>query len=116
MAGHSIQHADGSRTCIDYADAEGSAVVNGRVWRWEFNEWGGPLWLRADGEPRKCQYPTAPAVWDAFTRWHHRYERAKRAQKAGLCEGNRAWLAEGSPSIQEWGDGFAPIIEVKPNQ
>lgn len=81
MAGHSIQHADGSRTFIDYADAEGRAVVNGRVWRWYFHEWGGPLFLRADGEPRKCQCPTVKAVWDAFTRWHKRYERAKRPNK-----------------------------------
>lgn len=32
-----------------------------------------------------------------------------------LCEGCAAWLDEGLPTIQEWGDGFAPIIEVKPN-
>ena len=85
MAGHSIQHADGSRTFIDYADGEGSAVVNGRKWRWEFHEWGGPLFLRADGEPRKNQCPTVKAVWDAFTRWHKRYERAKRANSELSC-------------------------------
>lgn len=79
MAGHRINFADGSVAYVDYADAEGRAVVNGRVWRWEFNERGGPLFLRADGEPRKNQCPTVEAVWDAFTRWHKRYERAKRA-------------------------------------
>ena len=81
MAGHRINFADGSVAYVDYADAEGSAVVKGRVWRWQFHEYGGPLFLRADGEPRKNQCPTVKAVWDAFKRWHKRYERAKRAGK-----------------------------------
>lgn len=33
-----------------------------------------------------------------------------------LCSACAAWLDEGLPTIQEWGNGFAPIIEVKPNK
>ena len=77
MAGHS-EIINGSRVFIDYADAEGSAVVNGRVWRWEFHEWCGPSFLRKDGEPRKCQCPTVKAVWDAFEKWHRKYQLAKK--------------------------------------
>ena len=32
-----------------------------------------------------------------------------------LCSACADWLDEGLTTIQEWGDGFAPIIEVKPN-
>jgi hypothetical protein len=81
MAGHRIKFQDGSVAYVDYADAEGVAVVNGRIWRWEFHEYGGPLFLRADGEPRKNQCPTLKAVWEAFDRWHEQYEVNKRAQR-----------------------------------
>ena len=81
MAGHRIDYADGSWAYIDYADAEGSAVVNGKEWRWEYHEYGGPLFLRKDGQPRACQCPTIPAVWDAFTKWQTEYERTKLNSK-----------------------------------
>jgi len=81
MAGHKIQFENGDIAFIDYADGEGSAVVNGRLWRWEFNEYSGPLFLRKDGSERKCQFPTVKAVWDAFEAWHIRYERNKRNRK-----------------------------------
>jgi len=77
MAGHSIQHKDGSRTFLDYRDGYGSAKVNGRLWRWEFHDYCGPMFLRADGEPRKCQCPIVAAVWDAFAKWHKKYQKAK---------------------------------------
>ncbi len=74
MAGHSITMGDGTRAFIDYADGEGSAVVNGRLWRWEFHRWGGPTFLRKDGEPRACQNPTVKGVWDAFELWFHKWK------------------------------------------
>lgn len=80
MAGHS-EIINGSRVFVDYADAEGSAVVNGRTWRWEFHEYLGPGWLRKDGEPRKCQCPTSKAVWAAFEKWHKNYRRAKKRKE-----------------------------------
>ena len=42
--------------------------VNGKAWRFDFDRRGGPLWLRDDGEPRKCQNPNR-AVWMAFELW-----------------------------------------------
>jgi hypothetical protein len=48
-------------------------LVNGRVWRFDFDRWFGPLWLRADGETRKCQNPKK-AVWQAFQEWLEKYE------------------------------------------
>lgn len=75
MAGHSITMGDGTRAFIDYADGEGSAVVNGRVWRWHYHRYLGPSFLRKDGELRACQNPTIKAVWDAFMDWLKRWEK-----------------------------------------
>jgi hypothetical protein len=72
---------DGGTVFIDYADAFGSAVVNGTEWRWEFHRYLGPLWLKKDGEPRACQCPTIPAVWDAFDEWRKRFERGDKARR-----------------------------------
>jgi hypothetical protein len=48
-------------------------IVNGRVWRFDFDEWGGPLWLKADGStPRQCQNPNR-AVWKAWEAWYADY-------------------------------------------
>lgn len=50
-------------------DFTGQTVrVNGRVWRFDFDRYTGPHWLRKDGEPRKCQCPNK-AVWVAFNEW-----------------------------------------------
>lgn len=76
MAGH-MTLVGGSPCFIDYADAYGEAVVNGRVWRWEYHNYLGPTFLRKDGEPRKCQCPTIDAVWDAFQVWLKKYEKAR---------------------------------------
>ena len=56
-------------------------TVNGRIWRFDFDRYGGPLWLRADGEPRKCQCPTAKAVWDAFEAWHKEWKSERTKQE-----------------------------------
>lgn len=63
------------------------AHPNGKEWRFDFDEYGGPLWLRKDGEPRKCQNPNK-AVWRRWEGWHKRW----RAEKAK------------SPSV--WGKTF----------
>ena len=76
MAGH-CAIINGQKVFIDYPDAEGSAIVNGRVWRWEWHDYLGPTFLKKDGNPRKCQCPTVKAVWDAFEKWLKRYVRKK---------------------------------------
>jgi len=60
-----------SPTCIvsvpEFIDQ--SIIVNGRIWRFEFDRRLGPLWLKADGfTPRECQNPKK-AVWEAFEIW-----------------------------------------------
>jgi hypothetical protein len=42
--------------------------VNGRIWRFDYDSWFGPLWLKKNGEPRECQNPNK-AVWQAFEEW-----------------------------------------------
>ena len=54
-----------------------SIRVNGRVWRFDFDERGGPHWTRKDGEGRKCQSPNK-AVWQAFERWFKRYRKGAK--------------------------------------
>lgn len=43
-------------------------VVNGKVWRFDYDRHLGPLWLRKDGSERRCQNPNK-AVWAAFEAW-----------------------------------------------
>lgn len=68
---------NGSPCIVTVADAEGSAVVRGRVWRWEHHNWGGPVWLNKDGSERKRQPGERHPVWKAYERWLKRRERAK---------------------------------------
>lgn len=43
-------------------------TVNGRIWRFDYDRWLGPVWLKKNGEPRECQNPNK-AVWQAFENW-----------------------------------------------
>ena len=82
MAGQFIE-INGAPCFIDYHDGEGSAVVNGRLIRWEFHEYLGPLFLRADGyTPLKKQPSEHHGVWPHFTRWMKRYEKKRKTAKA----------------------------------
>lgn len=42
----------------------------GKVWRWEFNKWFGPTFLKKNGEPLKNQ-PIAEnhPAWKPFYKW-----------------------------------------------
>lgn len=51
--------------------------VNGRIWRFDHDRWGGPLWLRKDGQPRKCQYPNKE-VWKVWEKWHRKWEKVNQ--------------------------------------
>ena len=57
---------DAIASVCDMPDNE--IVVNGRVWRFDFDRHLGPLWLKKDGTERKCQMPGA-AVWREFAKW-----------------------------------------------
>lgn len=68
-----------SPTCIVSMpdNLEGQVVVNGRVWRFDFCRQFGPLWLKKNGNPRKCQSPNK-IVWAAFDVW---FKKQKKVQK-----------------------------------
>lgn len=42
-------------------------VVKGRVWRFDYDQHFGPLWLREDGNQN-----VPAAVWRAYERWEKR--------------------------------------------
>jgi hypothetical protein len=60
---------NGSPVIVTVPDAEGFAIVNGRMWRWEFSKWTGPMFLRANGEPMVRQPGAKNPVWGAFEKW-----------------------------------------------
>ena len=56
-------------TIISVCDTPNQQVtVNGRAWRFHYDRYFGPLWLKKDGTERKCQNPGKP-VWRAFEEW-----------------------------------------------
>jgi len=59
----------GSPVVVSVADDYGEAVVNGRVWRWDWSNWGGPLFLNKDGSDRKRRPGDRHPVWKAVERW-----------------------------------------------
>lgn len=52
----------------DHCDIE-VTDSRGKVWRFDFDKWCGPMWLNKDGSMRKCQNPCRYA-WEAFEKWH----------------------------------------------
>jgi len=64
-----------------HASFNGSAVVAGRKWRWEFLPRFGPLYLRADGEPMKRQPGEKHPVWDSFQKWFTKWDKAHPRKK-----------------------------------
>ena len=53
-------------TVCDLPDQQ--VIVDGKVWRFDFDRHFGPLWLRKDGSERRCQNPNK-RVWAAFEEW-----------------------------------------------
>jgi hypothetical protein len=52
-------------------------IVNGRQWRFDFDEWCGPLWLKKDGStPRKNQCPP-DRVWKVWSKWQKKWDKAQ---------------------------------------
>jgi hypothetical protein len=45
----------------------------GKLWRWEFTRWFGPLFVRKDGEPLAVQ-PVNDYAWDTFEAWYTKYK------------------------------------------
>jgi hypothetical protein len=68
----SFTDCDGGDYCKDCSHGVylGEVFVNGKKWKFEFNRWFGPLFLRKDGEPRVRQPDTRNPVWSEFEKWH----------------------------------------------
>ena len=73
MAGQ-LLNLNGSPTFIDGPDAFGSAKVNGRTRRWEWHDYLGPIFMRADGEPCKIPPGEHNPVWPHFEKWLTEYQ------------------------------------------
>lgn len=78
-----------------FVDATGSAVVDGREYRWEFHHYCGPTFLRKDGQPLKNQPGEKHPVWDVFHDWLEvhlgrplPWREAERQQRAALGSGS----------------------------
>lgn len=52
-----------------FHDASGSAIVAGRVVRWDFSVMFGPLFVSASGVPLKNQPSVTSREWAAFEAW-----------------------------------------------
>jgi hypothetical protein len=64
---------NGSPVFIDGPDAtDCEIIVNGKPWYFNYDTRFGPLWIRKDGEPRKCQNPNKQ-VWKAFEEWQKQW-------------------------------------------
>lgn len=61
-------------------------IVNGKVWRFDYCGYSGPLWVKKNGEPRKCQTPVNKAVWEEFDKWLKSHVDAKRSKQTACSE------------------------------
>lgn len=59
------------------AEAQGSAMVGKRRYRWEFHAYCGPIFVRADGEPLAKQPGEGHRVWAKFEEWLKDYRKSK---------------------------------------
>lgn len=55
---------------LDFPDAFGQGRHKGKLYRWSFHDYLGPLFLRKDGEPLVRQPSATSGAWVAFGRWH----------------------------------------------
>lgn len=72
---------------VTVSDGEGSAVVNGRTWRWDFHEYLGPTFVNKHGEMLKRQPGPRNPVWPAFEQWVRERNARKRIEKEFSEEG-----------------------------
>jgi len=59
----------GGAIFMDFPDAFAQGKHKGRLYRWSFHEYLGPLFLRKDGEPLVRQPGEKSGAWMAFGRW-----------------------------------------------
>lgn len=83
MAGQ-LLNLGGSPCFIDYSDGEGSATIKGRTYRWDWHEYLGPTFIRADGEALKRQPGASHPVWPHFDEWMKAYRKAQTPRSPSI--------------------------------
>jgi hypothetical protein len=48
--------------------------INGKSWRWQYNPWEGPTFLRKDGNAMLRQPSIKSPAWDVFQKWFVAYD------------------------------------------
>jgi hypothetical protein len=61
-------------------DGEGSATVNGKMWRWDFHNYLGPTFLKKNGDPLARQPGARNPVWEAFGEWVKQYDERRKSR------------------------------------
>jgi len=69
MSSEYIKQADGSICHLSFPDDYGEAMVNGRMWRWDFHNHLGPTFLKKNHDFRKKQPSEKCPVWREFYKW-----------------------------------------------
>ncbi len=72
----------GGRVFIDGPDDSGEATIKGVLYKWDFHEYCGPLFLDGEGEPLKKQPGPRHAVWKYFNDWLKHRTEMKRIDSA----------------------------------
>lgn len=66
-----------------FRDATGSCVIVGKTWRWEFHDYLGPTFLKADWDTPLVRQPGEKhPVWDHFDAWLKEYRAASDEDSA----------------------------------
>ena len=76
MADIKFTTPDGTKGIVSVSDSEGTAVVNGRTYYWDFHTYLGPTFTNKEGVMLKNQPGEKHPVWKAFGKWLE--ERDKR--------------------------------------
>ena len=98
MASKSI----GGAIVCSFDDATGEARVNGRTYRWEFHDYLGPTFLKADWDTPLVRQPGEKhPVWDAFDKWLVEYQIHKATEQVPYEQrsAREAMLSDGSHTL-----------------
>lgn len=64
-----------------FCEAEGTAKVGGRIWRWEFHHFLGPTFVDKNGNSVRLPAENSP-VWEAFNAWLWQHYTARNDRRA----------------------------------
>jgi len=49
-----------------------AVAIDGKEWRFAYSHYKGygPVWLKRDWTPRRCQFPADRRIWAAYEEWN----------------------------------------------